>query len=87
MCHDRKDVINMARSKIDPNAMIDRFTYSPGDGHRYRWQAGREVIVVERIITHANGVDLQPTGDTIPIPAARTLTAMAARVDQWRSSR
>jgi hypothetical protein len=77
----------MARTKTEPVSMIDRFTYSPGDGHRYRWQAGRSVITVERIVTHANGMDFQPTGDTIPAPATATLTTMARTVDEWRSSR
>lgn len=79
----------MTRSKISKPAgtMIDRFTYSPGDGHRYRWQAGRDVITVERITGRTPRLTFTATGDTIPAPATATLTAMAAAVDEWRGGR
>ena len=78
----------MARTKTEPAGMIDRFRYSPGDHHRYRWQAGRDVITVERITVEKTGrLTFTATGDTIPVPATATLTAMARTVDEWRSSR
>ena len=79
----------MARSKIEPGTMIDRFRYTPGDHRRYRWQAGRNVITVERInVEKGTGrLTFTPTGDTILAPATATATAMAAAVDDWRSGR
>jgi hypothetical protein len=66
--------------------MIDRFEYTPGDGHRYVWR-GR-LIVVERIHTDSAGlVTFTPTGDTFLAPAQVTATAMSAAVDRWRAAR
>lgn len=69
---------------------IDRFHYTPGDGHRYRWpaQGGRETIVVERIITRpGRPLAFADTGDRIPIPALRTASAMADAVRAWKAGR
>lgn len=78
----------MARTKSTTPAapMIDRFTYTPGDGYRYRWDG--PVIVVERIVTDLinDTITFEPTGDTIPVPAAITATAMARQVDGWRQA-
>jgi hypothetical protein len=89
--------------KSSTGVMLDRFTYTPGDGHRYRWQVGRDVITIERIgrtvsaahpglpggvpIGQESRLTFTPTGDTIPAPATATATAMAAAVDEWRSGR
>ena len=76
----------MARSKIQPGDMIDRFTYTPGDGYRYRWDGA--VIVVERIVTDlvTGRVTFRETGDTVPVPATATATAMIATVRAWRQA-
>ena len=66
--------------------MIDRFAYTPGDGHRYAWRGS--VIVVERIRrVDPEGLDFRPTGDVIPCPEIQTATAFMAAVDQWRAGR
>lgn len=76
----------MAQRKITDT--IDRFRYSPGDGHVYVWQAGRDVITVNRIIQPGtSGMYLRSTGDTIPAPEQATATTMADTVDQWRAGR
>jgi len=67
--------------------MLDRFTYTPGDHYRYRWQAGRDVLTIERIGRDGDRLTFTPTGDTIPAPATATATAMAAAVDEWRAGR
>lgn len=59
------------------------FQYTPGDGHRYRWDG--TVIVVEKISTVGQAITYSPTGDTIPAPATRTATAMCAAVNEWRA--
>lgn len=80
----------MARRQQQPDAMIDRFWYSPGDGHVYVWTPGETAITVHRIkgrrvsLAHPGTVDLEPTGDRIPVPATVTATAMANAVDAWR---
>ena len=65
--------------------MIDRFTYMPGDGHRYALRG--DVIVIERIRQGAAGMTFVPTGDTILAPASRTATALMAAIDRWRAGR
>lgn len=70
--------------KNTPASTIDRYTYTPGDGHRYAWRG--PVIVVERIRrVDPEGLAFEPTGDTIPVPAVITVTALTAAVDAWRS--
>lgn len=58
------------------------FQYTPGDGHRYRWDG--QVIIVEKISQVGQATTYSPTGDTIPAPAVRTATAMMAAVNEWR---
>ena len=74
---------------------VDRFRYTPGDGHVYVWQAGRTVITVYRIETTGKlrgrqEITFKATGDTIDVsdvsePA--TATVMTARVAAWKTSR
>jgi hypothetical protein len=83
----------MARSSTTTQPMIDRFRYSPGDGHVYVWTAGRSVITVNKIVAGGltdkiqNRIVTEPTGDTIPAPVSITATAMAQAVNDWRSTR
>jgi hypothetical protein len=79
----------VARAAVQ-QGMIDRFTYTPGDGHRYVWQAGRSVVTVYAIRTMDGVMRFFPTGDTIDvsdIPEPATAGAMSARVDAWRATR
>lgn len=78
----------MPRSKIDPNGMIDRFRYSPGDQHTYAWPGAGDWIVVYRHVHRDHALWLQDTGDRINAASIeRTAGAMSILVDEWRQSR
>ena len=75
----------MSAKAVTVPGMLDVFTYTPGDGCRYRWTK-TGAIVVERITTVAGVLVMVPTGDLIPAPVTRTATAFMDAVDAWRSA-
>jgi len=78
----------MPRTKIDPNGMIDRLRYSPGDGHTYAWPGAGDWIIVYRHETINHVLWLRDTGDRINAAGIeRTANAMSTLVDDWRWQR
>lgn len=77
----------MTAAKIIDGAMLDSFVWTPGDGYAYRWSGDYKVIRVFRI-EYVDGVRREvDTGDTIPVPAVRTATALCAAVAAWDTGR
>lgn len=78
----------MARRAASAGQMIDRFTYSPGDGYRYVWAPGRTVIEVQRITITDGQLTFEATDtiDVSDVPEPVTATAMSARVWEWKST-
>ena len=78
----------MARSsKPTITATPSGYGYTPGDHHRYVWDGEGTTATVYRIVPReGRGLDLQDTGDRIPMEGvARTATAYMAAVDGWRA--
>lgn len=75
------------RPTVQPAGMIDRFRFSPGDGHVYVWPIteGDEVIHVRRI-TSTDPWITADTGDRIDVSGvARTAESMRAAVVLWKA--
>jgi hypothetical protein len=77
----------MATKTAGPKAtgMRDAFTYTPGDGRRYRWTGDYGQIIVERIDTVAGVLVMVDTGDRIEPPVVKSATALMSAVDGWRT--
>lgn len=78
----------MTAAKIIDGAMRDSFVWTPGDGYAYRWSGDYKVIRVFKITYDSEGVRREVyTGDTVPLPATHTATALCAAVTAWKTGR
>lgn len=69
-------------------AMVDRFRYSPGDGHVYVWPDGQGTEIHVHRITSRDPWETRDTGDRIDITGvAQTAESMRAAVVLWKARR
>lgn len=71
---------------IPAGTIVPAFRYAPGDGRVYTWEGGTDTITVHRIQYQGATRHEVPTGDTLPLPAHRTASALMETVDAWRAT-